>query len=499
MVFIIGNTRGETHSISVTLASNACSQLYVANTATKFTNRLPTSIEKGNSIRSMGVRIKNLYVCKYSEVPGSVSKKKHYEPMYVMLSGIQGQIVNNSKQCVLAIANVRNACSEAKGRNGEYCSVSFSDAPILDLNYTILNHLSVELCTSLGERYPLWNQGLIVPTILEIEIMSVSTNRDFTITSMSHGANFRLYETNTLASFRNNIGQHMNFESWEVALQSIAIPPFLRLGKKLKFSWSIDNEEISGAPESWRHIEITYTPQLETREDVFRLLDQMIEQHDRNKQLGERLLFYKDEREGIWLFRLELIRTTCHVKCNAPMGVILGLPLDHTFMVDSETDRATRRIPAHCEPEDLIQIPEISFLYSSCVKRNLVGDKMAHLLAVIPMNIFLNDTLPGRGATIYEPKNLTFHDTVEGEISHIDFSLRRADGAKFIILPSVDQHYIDQSGGSIVTLHFRPRSVEEYTYKVTEKISAVKGLKRRRTTTRGTTVRSLYEGIEEDE
>jgi len=478
----VGNAHGQIKKLSITLLSNVSSKLFPHNTAVDFTNDLASTILKSEDIDSLGVRIKSIYLSKYSEINEDGRKIKHYEPLNILLSGVQGQRVNDYTLPVLAVANVRKACDEAKGGKNKYCHVSFDRAPIIALNQSVINRLRIQLTTNSGEKYPLWNNGLIVPTVIELEILSMSEESDFTITCMSHGSNSLYYESNQLTKFTCNLGRYVDLASWEVGLQSISLPPFLRKGEKMIMKWIYNEgeERPDERDSAWSVVEVELKNQFNKREDIF---DEITRQmsftpNNTNTDGSEKIEFYQTD-EGEWQLKNNVVNTTVHLYCNPPMAEIMGIGEWNILRSNQENDTHITTLPPEVSASHLIQTPEIAFLYTSVVKENIVGDQSVNLLAVIPMNNFLGDNLPDKGASIYEPKNILFHEVKEGQYVQINFELRRADGSPFVLLPSLSSEYNRTSGGCVVTLHFKPKEINSYTYKLTEKLSLANVRKRR--------------------
>jgi len=465
MVYVIGSADNEIKTLPITLLSNMSSELFPNNTATDFTNLLPEMIKRGNSIDSMGLRVKSIFVSKYSEINDDGKRRKHYEPMLIMINCIEGQLVNSQTIPVLAIANVREASKEAwRYPQAKYCQVSLSDRPIMTVTLAAINRLRIQLITHSGEVYPLWNNNLVVPTILEIELISMEgvNNRDYTITCMSHGSNMAYYGQNSLTAFRSTLGRYVNMETWEVGMQSISMPPFLTKGDLLTFWWNYEDTRKmpDESSETWRKVEIIFGEKYVKREDIF---DELTRQLSLNAFVqgegGEKIEFSQSD-EGSWEFKNNVINTNVHIKLNPPMAAILDFPEYDLLRPNTPEGKHVSTVSPQCSPDDLIQPPEIAFMYSTLASDNIVGNQRVNLLAIVPMNIFLNQNLPNRGATIYEPKNVIFHRVKPGSIQSITFELKRADGKDFILLPTLKQQYNESSGGCVVTLHFRPPNSE---------------------------------------
>jgi len=453
MVYTIGNKSGEIKRLPITLLSNVSSSLFPDNTATDFTNVLPDTVVKSTSIESMGMRIRAIYVSKYSEMNEDAIKRKHFEPMMIMISAIEGQRVNERTLPILTIANVREACkTNARSSLSKYCYVSFGNAPVMTVNQDMINRLRVRLITTSGKTYPLWNDALVVPTIIEIEFLSMNADREFTITCMSHGTNLLYHEYNTLTKFTSKMGSHMDFSSWEVALQSISMPPFLKRGEELTLMWNYSNEVQmpSDADDRWRTVRIIFSRKYATRKDIF---EEVTRQLDADLFNQNKLDFSQDNIEQ-WQLKNNYENTAVHIKLNTPMCAVTGWP--NYFLLNSNMPKIVD-ITERSE-DDLVQVPELAFLYCSLSKDTIIGEQRGNLLSIVPMNAFLNDGLPDKGASLFEPKNLLFHEIESGTFININFEMKRADGKSFALLPSLPSEYNEMSGGCVISLHFRPKN-----------------------------------------
>lgn len=481
MSVVLGKTSyGEINKLAITLVSNVSSKLYPNNTATDFTNNLAFAISKSEDTEYIGVRIKSIYLSKYSEVDEDGIKIKHYEPLSIRLSGLQGQIVNDYTEPVLAVANVRKAF--AKSGKVKYCHVTFDRSPVVRINQPLITHLRIQLTTNSGEKYPLWNNQLIVPTIVELDLLAMNDESEFTITCMSHGSNEAFFEANSLTNFQSRLGRFLELGSWEVGLQSIALPPFLKRGEKMILKWIYfqGDERPDMDDANWRIIEIPLKNNLVKREDVFDEITRQMSMTAYNTLADgrEKLEFWQSD-EGKWTLKNNVPQSDVHVYANAPMCEILHCPQWQILKPNQEDGTHITEISSRASAADLIQTPEIAFLYASLVKENMVGEQNVNLLSVVPMNEFLMDSLPDRGASIYEPQNIIYREIKEKSYTQLSFELRRADGRPFVLLPSLYTEYNQNSGGCVVTLHFRPREINRYTFKSTEKLSLTNSRKRR--------------------
>jgi len=502
MSCVIGNNHGEIKRLNITLLSNANTKIF-NNTVTKFTNRTFAPIEKSADLPAVGVRLKKIFVSKYSEINENGQKERHYEPMCIRLGNSEHQLSTMRENALLAQANVRSGWESSKGRYSKYSYLSFDNAPIVKITSFPITYLSIELTTMTGQIYPLWNNEKVVPTIVELEIMSISTTRDFTISCMSHAYNGLIYQNNTLTKFTSNLGEPIDLSSWEVALQSITLPPFLKIKDELimKFGFGSELPDVNNEA-NWVTIKIVHVTQYKTKSDIIeKIIDALQtsvknqieeeeeeEEKDENEEEEEeeeeveegniipkptiKLSISKEETGNHYYISNNIPNTNVYIRLNSPMAAILELTEEITLTpnMSDKTHTSILEGLSYGKINEVIQVPEIVFLYSTVVKANMVGDQLVNLLGVIPMNTFLDSKSPNRGGIMFEPKNLTFHDTIEGSVSALNFVMKRPDGNLFTILPTGKLDYVQNSGGCVITLNFRPKKLNEYSYKVTENL-----------------------------
>ena len=207
-------------SFYVLLASNANLDEFPSNTLTQFTNLVPY-IEQHDKFF---IRIRRIAISQRlrQDVPHPAFVKVHL-----------GELETNALQRAADRVLHRFTYNHDENLRGDYQVVDIDHAPFLRTRNVPLSQLSIKLTDNLNRVLQL-DDGL--PTLVSLELSTMDTEQQFTLSCMSHGFDERrTFTYNTLNKFHVRIPQEMTLEGWEVAVASVGIPPQSKPSSTMSF------------------------------------------------------------------------------------------------------------------------------------------------------------------------------------------------------------------------------------------------------------------------
>lgn len=469
MVYI-GNGPHETQSVPLTLLSNASTDIYV-NTLTQFSNALPQTLAPGRHIYELFIQLKSVRISK-KLLFGRADGK--YPLMFIYLRELEHQIVGNITTPLLAMIDMTKVVADPNKVSGRYAMIDFENAPVLKLAACQINHLSISICNEDGYAYPL-AQG--PPTTIQLEISSMNVSREFTITCLSHPKGNTLFPNNTASNFHSQLPRTMDLSNWEVALSQVSVPKHIDDETVLAIYIALTADQQGSFNSVADENKLVFTEkvaEVKTFIEFIAKLNALIQTKD---NLNAIMSISKANVSGSrWKIDNSSEDHFIQIGLNDATATVLGFPTDKTFLtapkagkndedeavVPSSIDITGPNFSASNQTEPLAGIEsDLTMVYCDKVKDSIVGNTTVPLIGLVPTLWNKSTSKKGKKSptyVVYEPLNLMYYDVKEGNMTDIGFTFRRGDG-EMISIKEENKDHFKNSGGTIITLRFRPKTM----------------------------------------
>ncbi len=437
----------------VVLVSDANTSTFTHNTPWHFSNVFPSPLTDRSDRRF------TLRVCSVVVNGSLLAAYRRHARLIINISGVEPQAEGryySQRSCAFPVAEV--AAKYAPDLSADILSTRyhehvFRQSPRLPLQFQILTQLSITITTENGELAEVAGGEKAFPTIIMLELEEEEQDlRQFTVTcnSTSHDG---LYAANELATFTSPLPTEVELKDYEVGLQSIVYPPWLR-ERMDPFTLS-----INGLFFDFSALDMEDTPAflnaLTTSMRVHRDLDSLsfrirdddgsVELHRMNREQERQLPALPAGRQR----RAMAIYVTCSFNFLVAIAGPGGKTVQHgTILRPGETIQFGGR------PNISRLAPfSVSMLECDIVSPNVVGGRRGQLLQVVPV---LHDKMPS-ASRLYEPAEILFQPVEAFPFNQIRLKFTHPNGSQrhFYVLHAPRPAEVQ----IVLTLIFRKRTM----------------------------------------
>lgn len=399
----------------IVLSSDSSAARHPGNSPATFTNVLPGHLRPGAG--SDGFYVRAVSLCMSNE-PAEGETATEHRLGQVYLSEAEGRVVRGQSGVNYCLGQFELPAVRANDRFNaarRYVYREFINTTFHRLRTTPLHELSVSLVD--GEGEPLVLSTSSFPTVLTLEIDDelVMPNQFHLVGFSREEDGDGAFANNQLNDFRVALPTEILLdETWEVAVTNVTFPKTLA------------NSSISISCGGYTHYFngtalFTVGQLLRETKAVFAQTPNVQVETQTPDPADTRTHELKFRNSGPDPIVLQisdgyLRQIGAREPNHGPVVVVLGPGQLYPQMVRREKKRVIG------EPH-----PPAAFIYCNAVRPDVVGDRKAPLLQIVPLGKYLFTNAP----TFFEPKNLTFRDTVGQKISALNFEIRTSSGEPY--------------------------------------------------------------------
>lgn len=422
-------TMSESLPSSVCLLSTGSLADFPYNTRTHFINQLPTAIKTQSSDRKIYVRLRAIAISCLQDRVMLADANSNY--LKVSISELEDQRVDRGfDRCA---GGFEYPPKTELVQNTNYAYHVFSRTPYLRLRFSEITRLEVRIVNLAGELVEGIYSG--PPTLVLLDVSDSMNSNNFTITCNSRQP--ELFVNNTLSNFTSPLHSEMDLSNYQVALVNVMYPPTFT--ERTVATMTIDSTRFTYIMDEFTH----------TDEFIAH-----VQQDLRNSRFGN-LLSFKMYNYGWKKGRLGLGRERGAINRNFKKKMVVSFSNTFTIACGQQHDfrGATVLIPGHTivfrgQPNiDLVKPNPVATLHCDIVQSGVVGNKMANLLACVPV---MTDRTSGR-RRLYEAPQLMYYDVVSRPFNSISFTFTNPGGGNRAFATDENEMYDNLT----VTLSFR--------------------------------------------
>ena len=434
---------------TICLISSGSRDVFPGNGPVHFANTFPNPLvdraDRRFVIRLRYIAINQELIARYSDKTRFVVEISEIEPQF------DGRHLTSRLGAFplgKAVENVRRSRTPWNVIRRLYHEHSFRQAPALPLKFQTLKQLHVRITDDEGRdlSYHIPNA---VPTIIMIDLEEEDFDRgQFTVMCRSHGEG--LHTNNELHDFVSPLPSKLELKDYEVAVQSVVYPPYLREETKpITLKVTVRKRTIL--------FDYTYSVNLyNTPAFLARVMSDL----ERNPALNHQLHMEKDPDGDGSSYRLRRVQRTV----SAVTPTLMHIQASPAFLEVMCGEREARFVnpSTYLLPGDTLTLPgmpdisrlapiSVAMLECNMVTPNVIGGQRANMLMCVPI-LYERD---GDQNRLYEPQELIFQPVEEIPFAslHLKFTRPDREPCRFIVLPE-GGHRIKNI---FVTLLFRKR------------------------------------------
>lgn len=470
-------------SLHITMMSNGSLEHFKDNSLTKFTNVLPPNLPlRGGKTY---VRLRRIMIS--YKLDSSESLISDY--VTVHLSELEPRTVNSTLSRRLGAFRFPPVHHITE----EYAIHDFEHSAFFELQGDSLKQLSLFIAHTNNKQLKLARGP---PTIAILEVTEMDRSSQFTVTCQSHNREEnQVFPNNSMSRFRVKLPQEFKLSNWEVAMSNMAYPPDIKHTESKETAsllFSVRDSEFNGSLAlQFRFKENSFEDENDPKDfasattKCFAFVKRSLDRHhfwNKVLQFEEGLIDPDDEESGL-AYQFKNISTRRQyrntfkdhktVRIKDLSDLTLDIFLDRKFLKifglhnENSADIALKvgeRYVFKGNPDirRIQTIPStIGLVYCDIVEPCPVGNVMAPLLQIVPINIKSDDDEDGgllnREVTIYEPQHLVFHPVICREFRDIQFEILQPDGRPHTF---DDYPLTEINGGMTFTLMFRRQKMK---------------------------------------
>lgn len=385
---LIGERKRKPITLHFCLSSDVSTDIYPENTRSNFTNVLPQPLTNHEN-RRFYLRLKSISLTseEFSLVPiGYVE---------VHIAQLEGQRSGLSYS--------RSAGGfiypPKKDHTSNYGTHVFRDAPFLPLRFSQIDNFNVRLQSKTKVNLAL---GEGPPTLIWLEMTDDTVNSQFTIQCRSNHPT--LFLANTLNNFRSPLPEAIDLTGFEVGLQQIVFPPYLKdVGEEATVTinghtFNFDLKEYEGTSAFLRSVR------------------QKIRAHD---EVRSEVLFTVGKwgaRRGKAMFqrKRDARKPRVKIQCNIPFTRACG----QTRMPQGELEISGDSVLIFEGYPNIFQAMPypVGLLTCNLIQNTVMGGQYGSFMHCVP--IIENDKPTPH---IYEPEVITYHPIYNRPFNSIEF------------------------------------------------------------------------------